>query len=110
MAKARQALKQHISFYASTRTYHGVLEFHGWEDAGAELHRLSKEGKWTDMPAVISDEMLDEWAISATWDEMATALAGRCAGIFDTILIDMPTGLGREEDRVKDILSHLHAA
>ncbi|MFP6625614.1 MAG: TIGR03617 family F420-dependent LLM class oxidoreductase [Deltaproteobacteria bacterium] len=110
VAKARQALKQHISFYASTRTYHGVLEFHGWEDAGAELHRLSKEGKWTDMPAVISDEMLDEWAISATWDEMATALAGRCAGIFDTILIDMPTGLGREEDRVKDILSHLHAA
>ena len=104
---ARAALKQHISFYASTRTYHGVLEFHGWQDAGAELHRLSKEGKWKEMPALISDEMLDEWAISATWDQLGAAFKTRCEGVFDTLMIDMPAKLAADEDRVRDILAVL---
>jgi probable F420-dependent oxidoreductase len=104
---ARAALKQHISFYASTRTYHGVLEFHGWQEAGAELHRLSKEGKWKEMPAVINDEMLDEWAISATWDQLGAAFKTRCEGVFDTLMIDMPAKLAADEDRVRDILAVL---
>jgi probable F420-dependent oxidoreductase len=104
---ARAALKQHISFYASTRTYHGVLEFHGWQDAGTELHRLSKEGKWKEMPAVINDEMLDEWAISATWDQLGAAFKTRCEGVFDTLMIDMPAKLAADEDRVRDILAVL---
>lgn len=107
VVKARGSLKQHISFYASTRTYHGVLEFHGWQDAGAELHRLSKEGKWKDMPAVITDEMLDEWAVSATWDGLAAALSDRCEGVFDTLMIDMPAKLAADEDRVRGIVSAL---
>lgn len=106
----REAVKQQISFYASTRTYAAPLEFHGWQDAGAELHRLSKEGKWTEMPAVITDEMLDEWAVSATWDELGSKLSERSVGIYDTILLDLPAALSREEDRVADILATLHAA
>ena len=41
--KAMQSLKQHVSFYASTRTYHTVLAHHGWEEVGLQLHRLSRE-------------------------------------------------------------------
>ena len=108
LAKKREAVKQQISFYASTRTYTAPLEHHGWEDAGAELHRLSKEGKWTEMPAVITDDMLDEWAVSATWDDLADRLTERCAGIYDTILLDLPAALSREEDRVAEILAKLH--
>ena len=68
---AKQALKQHIAFYASTPTYHSVLAFHGWEEAGNELHRMSREGRWKEMPGVISDAMLEEWAIVGTADEFA---------------------------------------
>ncbi len=110
LAGKREAVKQQISFYASTRTYTAPLEFHGWQDAGTELHRLSKEGKWTEMPGVITDEMLDEWAVSATWDDLAGKLAARCGGIYDTILLDLPAALSRDEDRVADILAKLHAA
>jgi hypothetical protein len=76
----------------------------------AALHRLSREGRWTDMPAQISDAMLDEWAISATWDELAPRLVERCRGLFSTVLLDLPAPLRAEEDRVREIVAALRAA
>jgi probable F420-dependent oxidoreductase len=109
VAKAKQALKQHISFYASTRTYHGVLEHHGWQDLGAQLHQLSKEGKWTELPKLITDDMLEEWAIIATYDDFAKAVKLRCDGLFSTVLLDLPSSLRKDEDRVKSIVAELRA-
>jgi len=108
--KAKKSLKQHISFYASTRTYHAVLEHHGWEDVGKELHRLSREGKWTDMPGCISDEMLEEWAIVATYDELIPKLIERSRGLYTTIQLGIPTGLMKDADRVRAMIAELHAA
>jgi alkanesulfonate monooxygenase SsuD/methylene tetrahydromethanopterin reductase-like flavin-dependent oxidoreductase (luciferase family) len=108
--KAMQGLKQHVAFYASTRTYHTVLEHHGWQDVGMELHRLSKEGKWTELPKQISDEMLEEWAIISTYDKLAETVIERCTGIYDTVLLDLPPGIRDDRDRVKDIVAKLHAA
>jgi alkanesulfonate monooxygenase SsuD/methylene tetrahydromethanopterin reductase-like flavin-dependent oxidoreductase (luciferase family) len=107
VVKAMQALKQHIAFYASTRTYHSVLEYHGWMDVGAELHRLSKEGKWTEMPNCISDEMLQEWAIIGTWDQLVSRCQERCDGIFDTVLLDLPPDARREDDFVRETIQSL---
>jgi len=110
VAAARRALKQHIAFYASTRTYHAVLEFHGWLDVGQELHRLSREGKWKEMPAQISDEMLEEWAIVGTCDELADKLKERCSGVFSTLLLDLSADLRRDEAWVADTVDALHRA
>jgi probable F420-dependent oxidoreductase len=110
VAKAKQSLKQHISFYASTRTYHAVLEHHGWEDVGQELHRLSREGKWTEMPGCITDEMLEEWAIVATYDQLIPKLIERSRGLFTTVQLGIPAGLMKESDRVREMIAQLHAA
>ena len=106
---AKRALKQHIAFYASTPTYHSVLEFHGWQDVAAELHRLSREGRWTEMPAQIADEMLEEWAIIGTWDELVPKLRARCGGLFSTLLLDLPAPLRADADRVREIVAALRA-
>jgi probable F420-dependent oxidoreductase len=105
---AKNALKQHIAFYASTRTYHSVLEFHGWEDVGQKLHRLSREGKWGAMAALITDDMLEEWAIIATYDDLAPAVTKRCGGIFSTVLLDLPPRLREDDARVRAIVQALH--
>ena len=105
---AKRALKQHVAFYASTRTYHGVLAFHGWEDVGQKLHQLSREGKWTDMPALITDDMLEEWAVISTYDDLAARVTERCRGIFSTVLLDLPTRLRNDEARVRAIVHTLH--
>jgi len=107
LAAARAAVKQRLSFYASTRTYHSVLELHGWSDLGNELHRLSLEGRWREMPALIGDEMLEEFAIVAIGDELAPKLRERCEGIFTTILLDGSSALQRDEDWLRATIAAL---
>jgi len=104
---ARRALKQHVAFYASTPTYHAVLEFHDWIDVGRALHRLSREGKWTEMPDLISDAMLDEWAIIGTRDEMVGQLRERCRGAFTTLVLDLDAELRRDEDWLAEVVGAL---
>ena len=43
------AMRQPLSFYGSTRTYHSVLALHGLEELGQKLHALSVQGKWNEM-------------------------------------------------------------
>jgi len=107
--EARNALRQKIAFYASTRTYHTVLDFHGWHDTGMKLHDLSLEGKWKELPALITDEMLEEWAIVATYDEFAAKAKQRCAGIFDNILLDLPPQVRANESWLRGVVQALHA-
>jgi hypothetical protein len=104
---AKAAVRQRISFYASTRTYHSVLEFHGWGDLGKELHRLSLEGKWREMPELISDEMLEEFAIVAIGDELAPKLRERSEGIFTTILLDGASALQEDEEWLRATIEAL---
>ncbi len=104
---ARRALKQHIAFYASTRTYHAVLEFHGWLDIGHELHQMSREGKWKEMPERISDEMIEEWAIVGTRDELVGKLSERCSGVFSTVLLDLTPELRGDDAWVGETVEAL---
>lgn len=107
---AKNALRQKIGFYASTRTYHTVLDFHGWHDTGMKLHQLSVDGKWRELPALITDEMLEEWAIIATYDEFAAKVKQRCSGIFDTILLDLPPKMRENETWLRGVVQALHQA
>jgi probable F420-dependent oxidoreductase len=107
---AKRALKQHIAFYASTRTYHAVLEFHGWLEVGHELHRLSREGQWKEMPGQITDAMLEEWAIIGTRDQLVTRLRERCSDLFSTVLLDLTPALRRDEAWVGETVEALQRA
>jgi probable F420-dependent oxidoreductase len=83
--KAKAPVRQQLSFYASTRAYHPVLEVHGWQDLGQELFRLSMEGKWGDMANAMTDEMLEEFAVIGTYDQLADRLKQRYAGLVTTL-------------------------
>ena len=108
IAAAKNGLRQRIAFYASTRTYHSVLEFHGWTAVGLELHRLSVQGKWQEMPNVITEEMLQEFAIIGSYDDLLPHLRERCSGIFSTVTLDLPPGLRADEARVRALIDALH--
>ncbi len=82
---AKGPIKQQISFYASTRSYHPVLECHGWDEVGPKLFRLSMEGKWAEMANEITDEMLEQFAIVGTHDEIVPKIKERYSGVIDTL-------------------------
>ena len=70
IAKGLDALRQSLSFYGSTRTYHDVLELHGLKYLGDKLHALSLNGEWQKMREVITDDELLELAQVSTYDKM----------------------------------------
>ncbi len=77
MAKAATGTKQQIAFYGSTPAYKGVLELHGWDELQPELNTLSKRGEWVQMGELISDEMLDAFAVVAAPDQVAAKMIAR---------------------------------
>jgi len=99
------AIKKHIAFYATTPTYRSVLEFHGWGDAAARLHQMSREGRWKELGACVSDEMVREWAIVCRRDDLAAEVRARCGGIFDSVLLDLPARLRRDEDWLRETVA-----
>ena len=90
--RAEQALmvKQQIAFYGSTRTYQPVLAAHGWEDVAPKLHKKSVEGDWAGMADLITDEMLDAYAVTATYDKLRDALVARYDGLLDRTALYQP--------------------
>lgn len=90
VAAALERIRYRVAFYASTRSYHGVLEVHGREDLGMKLHEMSKAGKWKEMAREVPDDLLREFVAVARYDELAGAVAARFGGITDSVTIDFP--------------------
>ena len=89
-APQRVAVKQQIAFYASTRTYEPVLAAHGWQDLVPQLHRKSVEGDWKGMADLITDEMLETYAVTGTHETIAARLQERYAGLLDRTAFYQP--------------------
>jgi alkanesulfonate monooxygenase SsuD/methylene tetrahydromethanopterin reductase-like flavin-dependent oxidoreductase (luciferase family) len=104
---AKPAVKQHIAFYASTRTYHAVLEHHGWREAGQQLHVLSIEGRWGEMGGLITDEMLAEFATTGTYDEIAPKLRERWGGVCSTVFLGLPPAARKDKRLTRAIVEAL---
>jgi probable F420-dependent oxidoreductase len=85
IAAAVGKIRSSIAFYASTPAYRPILELHGWTEAGQELTQLSKAGRWAEMDALISDEMLHAFAIVAPPARVPQLLAQRYAGLVDRV-------------------------
>ncbi|MFI5054043.1 MAG: LLM class F420-dependent oxidoreductase [Acidimicrobiia bacterium] len=87
---ARTAAKQQIAFYGSTPGYRGVLELHGWGEVGVELNQLSRQGEWVAMGDLVTDEILDTFAVVAEPDDLASAMLARFGDVLDRIGFNAP--------------------
>lgn len=90
LAKAIRGTKRQIAFYASTPAYRPVLDLHGFGDIQPELTKLSKEDRWRDMTGLITDEILHEFAVVGSPDEVGTALRTKLDGVFDRAILYTP--------------------
>jgi probable F420-dependent oxidoreductase len=61
LERERRAVMQRIAFYASTPAYKPVLDQHGWGELQPRLQLMSREGRWAEMAALISAEMVATW-------------------------------------------------
>jgi len=97
-AAEREYARQQLSFYASTPSYRPVLDHHGWGVVGEQLSSLAARGQWVEMPALITDEMLSEFAVAApSFEELAAPLSTRYAGLIDRVTLYRPFTPGAED-------------
>ena len=93
LEQAKRDVKSQIAFYASTRTYTPVLDANGWGDLSAKLHRKSVEGDWSGMADLMTDEMLEAYAVVGPRDEIVPRLRERYDGLVDRVSPYIPWAL-----------------
>lgn len=87
---SRTGIARQLAFYGSTPAYKGVLDVHGWGDLQPELNMMSKRGEWVAMGELITDEILEEFAIVAQPHEVARAMKSRFGGVVDRVVCTFP--------------------
>ena len=103
-------MRRQISFYASTRSYHPVLELHGWKDVGNQLFDMSTKGEWDAMPKLITDGMLEQFCTIGTYDEIVQKLLKHYGGLTSRSGFAIPARTPEEEQRLTSMIRELQAA
>jgi probable F420-dependent oxidoreductase len=76
-----------IAFYASTPSYRPVMELHGWAGVAEKLSAHAARGEWTEMPMLITDEILNEFCLVTEEHQLADAMKKRSDGIADRLAL-----------------------
>ncbi|MFM7044761.1 MAG: LLM class F420-dependent oxidoreductase [Ilumatobacteraceae bacterium] len=108
MRDAASGTRQQIAFYGSTPAYRGVLDLHGWGDLQDDLNTLSKRGEWAAMGDLITDEILDTFAVVGAPEQVAPELHRRYGDVIQRISFYAP--YTSDPDRWAQVLADLRAA
>ncbi|MFN0148765.1 MAG: TIGR03617 family F420-dependent LLM class oxidoreductase [Dehalococcoidia bacterium] len=101
-----ERLRQPISFYGSTRSYHEVFEVHGLKSLGMQLHEMSLQGKWAEMQKVIPEDVLRVFAQTSTYDRLPAFLSEN-REYAKRIGLAMPASTPAQRERLADVLKSL---
>lgn len=69
--------RRQIAFYGSTPNYAFQFDDLGFEGTTAKIREKMKAGELDTLGDLITDEMLDQYAVVASWDELADRLLDR---------------------------------
>jgi probable F420-dependent oxidoreductase len=95
--------RQQIAFYGSTRNYAFQFDDLGFEGTSARLNERLKAGDLEGLRSVITDDMLEHFAVVAPWDQLADRLIERYSGLAGRVVMYQaeesirakPSNLGR---------------
>ena len=80
---------------------------HGWDGLHDELNALSKKGAWVEMGNLITDEILNTFAVVASPEQIAPELLRRYGDVIQRISFYAP--YKTDPDRWRQVLADLQA-
>jgi hypothetical protein len=92
-------------FDKAQRSYWPSLELFGWKEKGLQLLDMTRSGSWQDMPAIVTDEVLEKFVPRGTYDQIADIYRERYAGLTRRITFPMPTDSENDLAAAKSIAS-----
>lgn len=107
LAERIRTIRARIAFYASTRTYRPVFEAHGWGSLVDELHGLSVQQRWEEMPKYVTDEVLETIALVGPYDEVAQKIKRRYGDFATRIEVALPLRSPADENRLRAAIRDL---
>ena len=106
--QSTMAVKSQLGFYASTPAYRPVLEAQGWGDLLTEANQLTREGRWEDMANLITDEILNAFAVvTEDIQQVPALLKQRYGGLVDTWMCTVDTG---DSDTQRQLVNTIQTA
>lgn len=98
LEKTRSHARTMIAFYGSTRTYSTIFEHHGFDGLSGELHALQKKGDIGGMVGLLSDDILDHYVLSASWNDLGPKLVERYRDIGPKVRVTSYTAAENFDD------------
>jgi probable F420-dependent oxidoreductase len=106
--------RSQIGFYGSTKNYAYQFDDLGFDGTSARLNERLKAGDLPGMAALITDEMLDHYALVCRWDELADRLLERYGGLAHRVVMyTAAADIARHPERLErwgDVARALRAA
>ena len=81
--ETKTSISRQIAFYGSTPAYKPVLDSIGVGDLQGELNRMSKQGRWEEMGTLITEDILNEFAVVGRPAEIPDQIQARYGDIID---------------------------
>jgi probable F420-dependent oxidoreductase len=110
LAPRVEVTRQRLAFYVSTPAYRRAFANAGLEALALEMSELSKQQRWPEMAALIDDDVLHEWVVVATYDNLARAMIDRYAGVVDRVEVSIPVETEADRETLGAIVAELAAA
>jgi alkanesulfonate monooxygenase SsuD/methylene tetrahydromethanopterin reductase-like flavin-dependent oxidoreductase (luciferase family) len=109
----RRMARTQIAFYGSTPNYGFIFDQIGFDGTTAAVRERQKAGDVAGMAAVITDEILEHFAITARWDDLSDQIVKRYGGVADRVVSyfaaaaanEDPTALDRWGEVARDVVA-----
>jgi probable F420-dependent oxidoreductase len=101
-ARQRENVRARLAFYGSTPGYGVVFDSSGFPGVGERLTAHQRQGDFKALVETITDDMVDTFAITSTWDELPGQLHERFGDRADDIVLYSVVEQWRDEPDAAD--------
>lgn len=101
-------VRQQIAFYMSTPAYRGLADMHGWTDIAEQLSVHARQNEWVQMGRLISDEILNEVAVTGTFAALPGLIQERYGDMLDRVSYYTPFVPGQDHEGWKATIEGFH--
>ena len=107
LAERVREVRARVAFYASTPAYLAAFDSEGYGEVARTLQLHARAARWEDMPGLVSDEMLDAYAVIGTYDEIAAKLRARYGHLATSLEFAIPLSDAGDEATLRGLIQHL---
>ncbi len=107
LERMRAGLKERVALYASTPEYKQMLDMHGWDVNLTDFIEMARAQKWKQMAELVSDEMLEAYAVVEKPADLPAALKKRFGSTVNRIQIDETWFDGLTDDDTEKLVAEI---